>query len=137
MPWEYQTVNGWSTDSTEAAPVDLVTSGPVSVVEYQGRVYLSVVHDVSGTYTSKVYKSRSLFGPWKLETTSVALGDTDHYLGGGAYFQPQLGSNAANEVVAASTNLTAIPYVKSVKTVDGDIEGISTSWGLWPIARKF
>lgn len=133
---EYQSARGWFTGSSRAVPLHdfngavLTTAGPVSVTEYQGKTWMSVVRDDSGDKSAQVYSSAGLWDGWAPQGQPYPLGNASTYLGGTAYFQPSLRPNRS---MVGQTSLSGVPIVSSVKAVSGGDEGISINWDLWPI----
>lgn len=118
--WRYRSVDGFSTDVTELAPLPMTSHGPVSVARYRDRLFMATVETDGEHRRARVWRR----GPvsWHPLPTTVALGSVadDSYLGGTMQFQQQ--------IRPAATTL-AVPYITAVRN-EGRIE---VSWGNWTV----
>jgi hypothetical protein len=139
--WSYYTGDGWSVDSTLAAPVvdskgNVITSlGPVSVATFRDRTWLAVVVAEGDNRLARIYSQRGQRA-WTVED-SVSLGSVadGSYLGDTLRFQQQVPPATSSDPMSNSANDAALVYVVSTKSMSEGISRLDNTWRLWSIPR--
>jgi hypothetical protein len=113
--WRYATVNGWSADPSELAPLPVASAGPVSVVVRDDRLIVAIVKADGTTRTAEVWYSRHVSPTWHKMSFTAPLGvEGVSYLGGTLQMQPELIANTSGVAITALTavaqDLLTFPY---------------------------
>jgi len=133
VAWSYNSGAGYTPDPTQLAPLttvdgtSLTTQGPISTAQVNNQLLITTVADNSGTYTGQVWSSRK-GRPITAVGSSVALGTTATYLGGGLALQPTLSA-----VTVPSGASAALPYVVSTKATAEGNDSLINTWGTFPV----
>lgn len=133
--WEYFTGTGYSTDPTEAVPMeDLTTVAPMGFGAVRATTVMTTVTKTGDDFTGHFWASTKGRPLRKLSTT-VPLGDDDTFLGHGLRPQPELAPLPANagSPLALTYLWTTLSVLEAEEEEDNEFSLINT-WDLLPIS---